>query len=432
MQGMLMDYMKRKQIDQDAAGCMRMRQLGKGHSVMFFAPEEIHHRIRSLVPNGMASEDRIRVLDVVRWAMHETCEDIGRYLPHWAQQGLGHYNRFAAYQEYKSTGDLDVLRRAWLQSEAETLEEMYWIAPAAKMNSDIKSIPSIIERIERLGVTKMVDVRMSEEQEREVNHELEVKAGHPERPQKAQPAQHFIHADIRAFVETGKLPVSSSHIFPLLIPINMAKALDSTTEWSPTPLATADFTTTILDSNGVALTEYLRPVNWILSSGSGKDSIVIVISPHEANELLPIIRKSNKVRLHIYAPRVAPSMRSFSDLTFYSIPDSPEVPWSAPAHVRIELNLFAGQLYLDSREEYERTCVLLALSMAHPGAEYSDIDGFVPPAYRIGKDSPFATSRISILKTLVYLRRKGMGYHRTHMGQILNGKPLSENTLLDL
>jgi hypothetical protein len=29
-----------------------------------------------------------------------------------------------------------------------------------------------------------------------------------------------------------------------------------------------------------SLTEYLRPVNWILSSGSGKDSIVVVISPH--------------------------------------------------------------------------------------------------------------------------------------------------------
>jgi hypothetical protein len=290
-----------------------------------------------------------------------------------------------------------------------------------------------MDRIERLGVTKLVDVRMSEEQEREVNHEVE--AGHPiERPPKAQPAQHFIHADIQEFVETGNLPASSSHISPLLVPIDMAETLDSTTEWSPTPLATADFTTTILDSetNGVALTEYLRPVNWILSSGSGKDSIIVVISPHEANELLPTIRRSNKVRLHIYAPRVTSSMRSFSDLTFYTIPGSPAIPWSAPAHVRMELNLFAGQLFFDSREEYESVCVLLALSMAHPGAEYSDVDGFVPPAYRTGKGSPFATSVIPILKTLIRLRRKGMGYHRTHLGQILNGKLLGDDTLSDV
>jgi hypothetical protein len=410
-----------------------MRQLGKGHSVMFFAPEEVDRRIRSLVPNGMASEDRIRVLDVVRWAMHETCEDISKHLPHWAQQGLDYHRRFAAYQEYRSGGDSDAVRRAWLQSESQTLEEMYWTAPAAKTHPDFKSIPSLIERIERLGVTKMVDVRMSEEQEREVNHEIE--AGHPvERPPKAWPAQHFIHADIQEFVETGNLPGSSSCISPLLVPIDMASTLDSTTEWSPTPLATADFITTILDSesNGVALTDYLRPVNWILSSGSGKDSIVIVISPYEANELLPTIRRSKKVRLHIYAPRVTSSMRSFSDLTFYTIPDSPATRWSAPAHVRMELNLFAGQLFFDSREEYERVCVLLALSMAHLGAKFSDIDGFVPPAYRTGKSSPFATSVIPILKTLIRLRRKGMGYHRTHLGHILVGKSLGDDTVSDI
>jgi hypothetical protein len=33
------------------------------------------------------------------------------------------------------------------------------------------------------------------------------------------------------------------------------------------------------------------------------------------------------------------------------------------------------------------------------------------------------------LKTLIGLRRKGRGYHLTHLGQILNGKPLSEETL---
>ena len=410
---------------------MRMRQLGKGHSVMFFAPGEVDRRIRSLIPDGMAYGGRIRVLDVLRWAMHETCEDIRHHLPYWAQQGFDHHKRFAAYKEYSSTGNSEVLRSAWLQPESRTLEEMYWVALGASTSTspEIGSIPSLRERIERLGVMKSVDVRMAEEQEREVNHEIE-RERHIERPPKVQPAQHIIHGDIRKFVDTGKLPVSPQHISPLLAPVYMASALDSTTEWSPSPLATTDFITTILDdSNGMALTEYLRPVNWILTSGSGKDSAVIVISPYEANALLPIIRESKKVRLHIYAPRVTSFMRSFSDLTFYTIPDSPARPWLAPVHVRIELNLFAGQLYFDRREEYERVCVMLALSMAHPGAEDCEIDGFVPPMYRTGGSSPFAKSKISILRTLVGLRRKGMGYHRTHLGQILNANPLSEETL---
>jgi hypothetical protein len=211
----------------------------------------------------------------------------------------------------------------------------------------------------------------------------------------------------------------------------MAGALDSTTEWSPSPLATKDFITTILRLKPKKLTDYLRPVNWILSSGSGKDSTVVVISPYEANALLPTIRKGKKVRLHIYLPRVTSSMHSFSDLTFHTIPDpeSSAERWSAPAHIRTELNLFAGQLYLDCREEYERVCLLFALSMAHPGAKYCEVDGFVPPSHRTEGNSPFKISKIAILKTLVALRRKGMGYNRTHLGQILNANPLSEETL---
>jgi hypothetical protein len=83
-----------------------MRQLGKGHSVMFFAPGEVDRRIRNRIPSGVASDGRIRVLDVLRWAMQETCEDIRHHLPYWAQQGLDHHKRFAAYKEHRSTGNL--------------------------------------------------------------------------------------------------------------------------------------------------------------------------------------------------------------------------------------------------------------------------------------------------------------------------------------
>jgi hypothetical protein len=151
---------------------MRMRQLGKGHSVMFFAPGEVDRRIRSLRTSGMASGARIRVLDVLRWAMHETCEDIRHHLPHWAQQGLDHNKRFTAYKEYKSTKDLEVLKNAWLQRESRTLEEMYLASPGDTTSPETYSVSSIRERIEQLGVTKfkLVDVRMTEEQEREVDH----------------------------------------------------------------------------------------------------------------------------------------------------------------------------------------------------------------------------------------------------------------------
>ena len=103
---------------------------------------------------------------------------------------------------------------------------MYWVTPGAAMSPEMYSIPSLRERIERLGVTQLVDVRMAEEQEREADHEVEQER-HIERPPKVQPARHVIHEDIREFVSTGRLRVSSGHISPLLAPLDMANALDS-------------------------------------------------------------------------------------------------------------------------------------------------------------------------------------------------------------
>jgi hypothetical protein len=401
---------------------MRMRQLGKGQSVMFFAPGEVDRRIRNLIPSDRGSCRRIQVLDILRWTMHETCEDIRHHLPHWAEQGFDHHQRFSAYKLYGSTRKQKDLRTTWLQPESRTLEQMY--DPVSDKQGTGASIPALIERMERLGVTNLLDVRMAEEQEREVNHEIE-RERQVERPPKVHPAQHIIHEDIRNFVSTGKLPITPEHILPLFSPIGIDKALNSMTDWSPSPLATEDFAITTANSSPMRLTDYLRPVNWILSSGSGRNCVIVVISPYEANELLPNIRKSNEVRLHVYAPRVSVSMRSFSDLAFYHITGSPGLAWTAPSHIRTELNLFAGQLYFDGREEYEKVCVLLGLHMAHPGAEQIEVDGFVRPAYRTGERSPFDTSKIALFKTLVGLRRKGLGYGGTDLGRILDARPLS-------
>jgi hypothetical protein len=414
---------------------MRMRQLGKGQSVTFFAPGEVNRRIRDLIPTGRKSEDGIHVIDILRWAMHETCEDITRHLPHWAQQGLDHGRRFSAYQQYRSTDDYDltILKKAWLQPEARTLKEMYDPVSRARdagLYQEIKDVPALHERLERLGVTQLTDVRMAEEQEREVNHEVE-RERQVERPPKVEPAKHTIHNDIHTFVRTGQLPSPSTHIIPLLAPTGIHTALDSTPDWSPSPRTTVDFATTKYRSQDL-LTDYLRPVNWVLSSGSGKDSVVIVISPYEANKLLPDIRKSSNVRLHIYAPKVTASMRSFSDLTFHTIPDSSATAWTSPTHTRIALNLFSGQLYFDNKEEYKRVCALFALSMAHPGAKEIEVDGFVKPEYHTGASSPLSVSVIATFKKLTGLRRKGMGYDKTHLGQVLNARPLSESELMSL
>ncbi|KAF8270965.1 hypothetical protein EI94DRAFT_1698461 [Lactarius quietus] len=388
---------------------------------------EVDRRIRGFIPQGQESENGVHAIDILRWAMHETCRDISHHLSHWAEQGVDHHRRSSAYKQYCLTGDLGALRNSWLQHESKTLEKMYEPVSSPQgtvFSREINGIPALRERLEQLGVTRLIDVRMAEEQEREVQHEVELER-HLELPPKVFPAKHMVCEEILNFVGTGILAEPSRHIIPLLSPTKLDDALNSMRDWSPTPLATRDFAITTTNSSITRLTDYLRPVNWILSSGSGKKSIAIVISPYEANELLPIIRTSGKVRLHIYAPRITSSMRSFSDLTFYSIPESPPKKWTPAAHLQIELNLFAGQLYFDNEREYQRVCVLLALHMAHPGAGHIEVDGFVPPAHRTGQDSPFTTSAIATLKRLTGLRTKGMGFGGTDLGRLLDARSLS-------
>ncbi|KAJ3858551.1 hypothetical protein EV359DRAFT_3498, partial [Lentinula novae-zelandiae] len=66
--------------------CMRLRQLGHGQSVLFFAPLEIARTIRA--DADKSDGDTIEVIDILRWAMLRTCEDIEHHIPHWVQQGV--------------------------------------------------------------------------------------------------------------------------------------------------------------------------------------------------------------------------------------------------------------------------------------------------------------------------------------------------------
>jgi hypothetical protein len=87
-------------------------------------------------------QERGRVIDILRWAMHETCWDILHHLPHWTQQGVDHHRR------YNSTENLELLENSWLQPESLTLEEMYepsskaqvvWLSPELNGDDELQS-----------------------------------------------------------------------------------------------------------------------------------------------------------------------------------------------------------------------------------------------------------------------------------------------------
>jgi hypothetical protein len=156
----------------------------------------------------------------------------------------------------------------------------------------------------------------------------------------------------------------------------------------------------------------------------------VVLSPYEAHALLPSIRQHKTVILHVYSPRASMSVRTLEDLSFCAIPAVPSC-WSYPPFT-MQLNLFAGQLYLRSYEEYLSVCRFLGLCY-RPLYEQVQVacDGFISPTSRpdfdivMERECPFTISPVGFLRMLMALRRKGQNFQKSHFGRILHGDLLA-------
>jgi hypothetical protein len=421
-----------------------MRQLGHGHSIMFFAPVEVDRRIRSVT--SKSPSDVIDTTDILQWAIRETCDDIEQRTPHWAQQGMDHTSRYADWTSF-CRGELssEELSDKWLQPEAKRLEDLYGphktlsvslINEATKKKKKKKqtvgllAAPEIRQRCIELGIFRLRDVSMDEEQEREVIYEAE-RERQVERPPRVLQATHSIHQAVVGFIQTGVVPTMTkafSRAFETLDATSAAP--DGAPIWCPHILATMDFQKTVRSSSKVD--DYLRPVMWVVSGNRAHNEILVILSPYEANHLLPAIKSSDKVHLHLYTPRISKSLKPCDELTLYSVPAVP-AGWTPPSSLMDLLNLFAGQLYLKDYETYIRLCRFLCVYARDLEGE-DDIevgcDGFISPNTRpkhVRNAYPFQTSPLDSLRTLMGLRRKGMRFALTHMGKLLDGRLLSED-----
>jgi hypothetical protein len=408
---------------------MRMRQLGHGQSVMFFAPIEVDRKIREFA--NKTSFGYVETVDILRWAMLMTCADIRHHIPHWAQQGVEYGNRSEAWGRFRDgLASADALRSPWLQVEGRSLEDMYGLSTTPNGKSEhlhaAFNMPALRDRCLELGVDSLSDPRMEEEQEREVNHEVE-REREVQRPPKAEPEKHHVHPDVSKFVETGLV---SQRSLAFLSPFN---SLDGSSPlldvWSPNLLVTADFLRTIRGPISGA-GDYLRPVHWIVSSARPEGILLVILSPYEVNMLFPNIRRSKKVHLHIYSPRVTQTMKSFDHLEFHCIPPLSPSWVSPPIDLRNQLSLWAGQLYLENFETHLRLCNFLGVYTIQSQTNITiQVDGFIRPCHRpstLVPLSPFADSPLPFLEKLIGLRRKGMGYLRSHLGKILHAKLLTQ------
>ncbi|CAJ2503343.1 Uu.00g107370.m01.CDS01 [Anthostomella pinea] len=214
-----------------------------------------------------------------------------------------------------------------------------------------------------------------QEQERELAPEIEQER-QVEKPPGVQPEKHSLDPNVLSLVENSGVPGKESFLaaFRTFERSSMAHLI-RLDHFGRQLLVTADFARTVVLPSGSDMDVFYRPVQWILSLESS--SVLVVLSPYEANELLPRIEKSNHVRLRVYAPRHTLSLPSLQHLSLNVTPPKSS-PWTAPRTEVMHLNLFAGQLYFQSMHEYRHACAYLGLSVV-PNESSSDLgeDGFV-------------------------------------------------------
>ena len=422
---------------------MRMRKLGNGHSVMFCGPPEIDRKIMKIAQAD--NRETIQVRDVLRWSMEETVINTRKILPIWVKQGIGYQKHLNAWNDI---GKVKGFPNGLLEKESKTLEEHYGFALAndesvdsyRKLETRRGELAKILDVCEEFGVRTFHGARMLEEQERELAHEVECEREN-QRPSKRDPVKPHVSEEVRHFITTGTLKTSHRPSTKIVPTFRILGRTSANVHWQPDAfsqklLATSDFCEVVEGGprKDTRTDFFLRPVTWIISSIVDR-SILVILSSFEVNRLMPEIRHSSVVHLHMYSPRVTLSTPSYEALDFCPVPPLP-VSWQPNVNLVDQLNIFAGQLYFRNYKAYKRVCGFLALYQDEPPAEMRAViqsDGFVAGADRQGlgmkQESPFSKSPVPLLRALIGFRRKGQNTMATHMGHVLHGRLLQKEDM---
>lgn len=380
--------------------------------------------------------------DVLCWAISETWRDLRRMVPLWLTQGVRYYEQEALWNEEEQHFPLNgKWAKQFLEPEAQSLDSRYRPKTGSESAELLKRARPVVKlqfqhRCEEFGLINFRSLSLQEEQERELSPETEQER-QVEQPSHAFPQRHSCHPDLRSFIKLGELPVGSGAVKPAFQALKRTSAVHyfDLREFPSGIWVTDDFSKTVklgnMPDNGMDL--FQRPVQWILTSKlewSTAVSRLVIISPWEAHELMPDIEASKFVTLHVYAPRSNLGFRPLDQLTLYTVPQRRKKPVIPPG-MMVELNIFAGQLYLSSFKEYVEVCTKLGL--AWTPADDSVVlgpDGFIPSGVNSGplvNKSEFTRSPVQFIKVLVTkIRRNCETVEKTHIGKILDGILLTE------
>ena len=367
--------------DQTVQAVMRLRQLATTQSVTFFAPPEVHQSIQDFRCKGEGWH--LSSHDVVCWLLEQTCQGLENLQPLYYAQGVNYCRRTQALRHHQQFLSNPAQRLAYLDAlqdhEQQSLKSLYEPRTGKKRKpvqeerydeivyKHIKDLERRRKAFQDTGSAVHASALQEVEQEREVAVEAET-IREKQRPILIHPERYPGLADeLREFVLSGILGSDESiceTAFSYMRRTATSLKYPADLPASPNLLVSAQFRRAVIIPSGKVNDDFLvsslfhtidvfsntgaqRPIQWILWS----TETAILVSPEEAEELIPLCRSAPKQLAHLlaYAAPVTQKMLHFNNLNYYAVPALPP-GWSAPMWLRIQIGIFAGRLYFPFQE----------------------------------------------------------------------------------
>ncbi|CAF1027813.1 unnamed protein product [Adineta steineri] len=449
--------------DRFVQACMRMRQLGHGHSLTFWSSNEVHQQITSLTKQLYSSEQNY-VINILRWVYQNTIHSTWEGLHHWAEQSLSFQRKLSASQQMqgavaRQTMPNQVMKEfaeQCLESEIIELQQMYGTSKelykldviysarcqhsVSFLSSDIHN--AVLKRLQEYGGSKTrLSQLLDEEQQRELEQELEEER-QSERPSSVTPVEPILHEEIKRLGNVHGDELKLQQLTKVFQPITYAFynttlfnncQLDT---WQKNLWVTTEFQR-VISSKGDKYDSFLRPPRWIIVY---RNKHIIFISPFEANWLIDYLRSSNMTNttLRLLLPRTKRTQSIFVNIPTLTIPpsithsneSSPSI-YSIPNQWLASLFVFNGTLYFETNDEQRAYCQCLSLC-PRPRTKTENkafekgwiaIDGFVSnQIHRIRlnlDDTQFTLNPLIFVKQLLENRNNSFIPITSHVGSII-------------
>lgn len=384
--------------DKTVQACMRMRLLGQdpGHSISFWASFEADLRIRKTCKlSSSAPITNEKVFEFI-------CENSRKFevenTVYWVIAAYNYTKKMAAHKLYENSRDEKAMRNLYDQCVAKeyvSLKEMYGgkvdaplikiskksfekLAKQYKDQSIVQFIRTISDKVTKklakldpkfLRSAHRFDEQQEQEKEIEMEHQVE-QYREIYRPPCVNPAPPSFNEQLIPLIQRGCVTVlvlgliQSKALLPLtdaLAGTKLFKAYrNAASPWAHHLYTTRDFVQVVGDSK--FNDEYLRPVWWIAQVRNGDGGyILILLSSHDTNNLLPHFRRSKNATLFMFrsqTSKLGSDLMSERDLC---VTGNLDAPFDIDVKHVAQIKMFSGSMYFKSEDEQNAYCNFLGL-----------------------------------------------------------------------